>query len=260
MEHPIFEKIEKSKAPDFGDVISKSFELYKKTFSQGLMHTLISLVVIIPFILIVYIPLIPMYVEMFQQMGDPYYRPDFMDNYTPAMIVGWVLLVFIFSFLMQIVMMSIYGHFFKELKKMDYGTNEEIGGYFTLLKTHFGKLLMLSLATMGIAIVASLLCYLPIFYVIIPLHWVFPIFIFNTTLSVGDTIKAAFKFGNKNWLVFAGIGIVVSIIASLGAIACYIGMIATLFFTYIATYVTYRDTIGFEDVDGISSIGKPLQE
>ena len=260
MEHPIFEKIQKSPQPDFGDILSKSFELYKKTFSQGLTHTLISLVVIIPFVLIVYIPLIPMYVEMLQNAGDPYYQPTFMEDYTPVMMVGWVIIVFILSFIMQMVNMSIYGHYFKELKRADYGTNEDIGGYFTILKTHFNKLLLLSLATMGIAILAALLCYLPIFYVMVPLHWIFPIFIFNDKLSVSDTIKAAFKFGNKNWLLFAGLGIVVSIIASLGAIACYIGMIATLFFTYIATYVTYRDTIGFDDVDGISSIGKPLEE
>ncbi|MBW2936810.1 hypothetical protein KXJ69_01755 [Aureisphaera sp. CAU 1614] len=260
MEHPIFEKIQRSPQPDFGDVISKSFELYKKTFTQGLTHTLISLVVVIPFILIIYIPLIPMYIEMIQNAGDPYYTPTAFEDYSIAMIVGWVILVFLFSFLMQMVNMSIFGHFFKDLKRMDYGTNEDIGGYFTLLKTHFSKLFMLSLATLGIALLAALLCYLPIFYVMIPLHWAFPIFIFNDKLSVSDTIKAAFKFGNKNWLTFAGIGIVVSIIASLGAIACYIGMIATLFFTYIATYVTYRDTIGFEDVDGISSIGKPVEE
>ena len=260
MEHPIFERIQKSPQPDFGDVISKSFELYKKTFSQGLTHALISLLVIIPFILVIYIPLIPIYFEMLQNAGDPYYTPSAFNDYTPAMIVGWVIVVFFFFFLVQIVMMSIYGHFFKELKRIDFGTNEPIGGYFTLLKTHFGKFFMLSLATMGIAILAILLCYLPVFYVMVPLHWVFPIFIFNDKLSVGDTIKAAFKFGNKNWLVFAGIGFVASIIASLGAIACYIGMIATMFFTYVATYVTYRDTIGFDDVDGISDIGKPSEE
>ena len=143
--------------------------------------------------------------------------------------------------------MSVYGHFMKFLKKEDAGSNEDIGGYFTILKEHFGKLLLLSLASMGIAILATLLCYLPIFYVMVPLHWIFPMFIFNEKLSVSDTIKAAFKFGNKNWGIFFGLGFVCIILASLGAIACYIGMIATMFFTYIATYVTYRDTIGFDE-------------
>lgn len=260
MEHPIFERIQKSPQPDFGDVISKSFELYQKTFTQGLTHSLVMLAVAIPVLLIVIIPIIPFYVEMFQHLGDPYYRPSILDDISISMIIGWYVLVFLLSFLTSFVSVSVYGHYFKLLKKVDLGTNEDIGGYFTILKSHFSKILLLSLASGGIAILAAVLCYLPVFYVIVPLHWVFPIFIFNDKLSVGETIRAAFKFANKNWLVFAGIGFVVSMMASLGAIVCYIGMIATMFYTYVATYVTYRDTIGFEDVDGIANIGKPLEE
>ncbi|MEZ4874200.1 MAG: hypothetical protein R2793_01775 [Flavobacteriaceae bacterium] len=257
MEHPIFEKIAQSPKPDFGDIISKSFELYKKVFSQGVLHSLISLLVMIPFFLLIYIPIIPFYVEMFQNMGNPHYRPSFMDDITPGMIAGWVLLVFVFSFLMQLINMSVFGHFLKLLKKVDLGTDEEIGGYFTLLKTHSGKLFMLTLATMGISLLAALLCYLPIFYVMVPLHWMFPIFIFNKKLSVSEVVKAAFKLGNKNWLLFVALGIVVSFMAALGEILCGVGIILTLFFTYVATYVTYRDTIGFEGMDSISNIGKP---
>jgi len=247
MENNIFQKIENSKSVDFGDVISKSFELYQKYFTQGLTHSLIALLVVIPFLIVIYLPLIPIYAEMLQNSGDPYYTPSFVDDYSVGIIVVWYLLIFVFSFLMQLVNMSIFGHFMKFLRNEDTGRNEEIGSYFTLLKDHFGKLLLLSLASMGIAILAALLCYLPIFYVMVPLHWIFPIFIFNEKLSVSDTIKAAFKFANKHWLLFFGLGFVCGILASLGAIVCYIGMIATMFFTYIATYVTYRDSIGFDD-------------
>ena len=100
-----------------------------------------------------------------------------------------------------------------------------------------------------------MLCYLPILYAMVPLHWIFPMFIFNTNLSVSEIIKAAFKFANKNWLVFFGLGFVCLIISGLGVILCYIGIIFTAFFTYIATYVTYRDTIGFDGADEIDEIG-----
>jgi len=261
MEHEIFQRIENSKKPDFSDVISKSFDLYKKYFTQGLVHSLVALALMIPLILIIYIPLLPMYSEMIQNVGNPSYQPSMFEDYSIGAIVGWYLLVFLASFVMQAVNMSVFGHFFKFLKKEDLKTNEDIGGYFTLLKENFSKLLVLSLATMGIAIVAMLLCYLPIFYVIIPLHWIFPIFIFNTNLSVQDTVKAAFKFGHKNWGVFLGIGFVCSLLSSLGMIACYIGLFATMFFPYIATYVTYRDTIGFQEGDDvIDTIGVVEQE
>lgn len=254
----LMRKIENSKPIDFGNVISKSFELYKTYFSQGLIHSLIVFAFAIPFILIIYVPIMPLYIEMIENAGNPSYQPSFIEDVSIGMLVVWYILIFVLSFVMQFINMSVSGHFYKFLRKEDTGVSEDIGGYFTILKTHFGKLLLLSLATTGIVLLASLLCYFPVFYVIVPIHWIFPLFIFNPKLSVSEVIKAAFKFANKNWLVFAGLGIVCSIMASLGMILCYIGIIFTSFYIYIATYVTYRDSIGFDDEDDISQIGDRL--
>ncbi len=247
MEHPIFKKIENSKKPDFGDILSKSFELYKKTFSVGLIHGLISLAVVIPFLLIVYIPIIPTYIELIEHSGDPYYQPTFLEDFSPVMIIVWVLIVFVMSFLMQVLNISIYGHFFKALKNEDLNTTDDIGGYFTIAKNHFGKIIVLSLASMGVALLAALLCYFPIFYVMVPLQLVIPIFVFNQEMSVGDIVKAGFRLGNKYWLIFFGLIFVSAIFSAIGVIACYIGVIATMFFSYIVTYYMYKDTVGFED-------------
>lgn len=254
MPSDIFERIENSKPIDFGDIISKSFDLFKRVFSQGIVHSLIVIGVSIPLFLLVYIPLAPLYIEMIQSGGDPYNAERVFEDYGIGIIAIWYVLVFAVSFIMQIVNMSIYGHFYKLLKKEDLGTNENIGGYFDIMKNHFIKLLLLTLATFGIALLAALLCYLPIFYVIIPLHWVFPIFVFNEKLTVNEILKAAFKFGNKNWGVLFGLGFVCHLISSLGMFACYIGIIATISFVYVATYVTYRDSIGFEETDAIQEI------
>ncbi|MBQ4820786.1 hypothetical protein [Aquimarina sp. MMG016] len=243
----LFEKIENSKKPDFGDVLSKSFEMYKKTFSIGLVHVLISLALAIPFILIIYIPLLPFYIDMIQNSGDPYYQPEFLEGFSVIMIIVWILLVFVLSFVLQVFNISIYGHFLKVLKNEDLGLTEETGGYFTIAKNHFGKIILISLANMGIALVAALACYFPVFYVMVPLQLVIPIFIFNQEMSVGDIIKAAFKLGNKYWLVFFGLILVSSIFSALGLIVCYIGIIATMFFSYIVIYYMYKDTVGFDE-------------
>lgn len=248
MESNLFQKIENSKSVDFGNILSKSFELYKKVFNIGLMHTLVSLVVVIPFILIVYIPILPIYIDMLSGGYDPYYygNDPFMD-YSILWWVGYVIVVLLLSFLLQLVTISIYGHFLLALRNADTGSSHEIGGYFDLLKDHFGKILLLSLATMGIAILATLLCYFPIFYVMVPLQLILPIFVFNQKMSVSDIVKAAFKLGNKYWLILFGLIIVGGILSSLGAIACYIGLIATAFFTYIVIYYFYKDSVGFDD-------------
>lgn len=249
MKTTLIHKIENSKSVDFGDILSKSFELYKKVFMEGLMHTLLALVVIIPFILVVYIPILPMYIDMFQHAGDPYYYGyDPYYDFSPLFWIGYVIVVMLLSFLMQLVTMSIYGHFYYALKRADTGTpEEEIGGYFDLLKDHFGKLLLLTLATFGIALLATLLCYLPLLYVMVPLQLILPIFAFNSELTVSEIIKASFKLGNKYWGILFGLMIVSGILASLGAIACYIGLICTAFFTHIVMYYFYKDCVGFDD-------------
>jgi hypothetical protein len=106
---------------------------------------------------------------------------------------------------------------------------------------------LLSLATMGIAILAALLCYLPIFYVMVPLQLFLPVLVFNESLTVSEIIKASFKLGNKYWLMLFGLIIVSSLLASLGILLCGIGIIVTSYYQYIVLYYFYKDSVGFDD-------------
>ena len=54
------------------------------------------------------------------------------------------------------------------------------------------KVIILSLATLGISIAAMLLCIIPLFYVMVPLQLLVIMFAFNPKLSVFRTYK--FKF------------------------------------------------------------------
>lgn len=244
MEHPIFKRIESAQKPDFGDILTKSFNLFKDVWSQGLIHGLISMAFVFPFIVIVYIPMIPFYIEAFEasQYG---YEPSF--DYAPAVIIGYALLILVLSFVMQIFVFAINLHFYRVMKNTDLKTNEDTGGYFVYLKGNFGKLLVLNLAVFGIAVLAALLCYLPIFYVMVPLQLIAPIFAFNSELSVSETIKASFKLGNRFWLIIFGLIIISSMIAQLGIIACFIGVIVTAYFVHIPMYYVYKETIGFPE-------------
>lgn len=247
MNSDIFKRIEQSKSPDFGGIISKSFDLFKEVWVEALMHALMSILIVIPFIVIIYAPIIPIYADMFSHMGDPYYRPEnYFEQYSAGAIIGWYLLILVVSFLMQPFALSINGHFMQHCKKVDTGSSEEIGGYFTLLKKHFGKMFLLSLAITGITVLAVLLCYLPIFYVLVPISLTTPIFIFNQDLSVSQIINAAFKLGNKFWGLFFGLILVAGLIASLGMVFCFIGILVTSYYQYIILYYMYKDTVGFE--------------
>ena len=104
----------------------------------------------------------------------------------------------------------------------------------------------LSILTLLIAIVAMLACYLPLFYVMVPLTLLVVIFAFNPDMSNLDLLKLSFKLGTKKWLITFGLVIVSSILAELvGLLLCGIGIFATASFIYLPTYFIYKDTIGF---------------
>ncbi len=261
MEHPIFKKIEQSKKVDFGDVLSKSYELYKKIWKQGAMHTLIMLVVIIPFVLIVYLPMIYLSANA-SRYDSTYYYNDYnpsdlltFDANMVLYLIIYFVIVFVMVVLLQTVSMGITAHFFKVCRIVDMGTNEETGDYFSFFKGgNLKKLLLLSLMTFGIALAAILLCYLPIFYVMVPLQLILPLFVFNPKLSPKDVIKAAFKLGHKHWLFVFGFVLIASNVAQLGIFLCFVGIVFTATITYLPMYFFYKDSIGFDDDTADDSI------
>lgn len=246
-------KIEQSKSFDFGDVLSRSIDLFKKVWVEGFVHLLIMMVISLPVIVLTYI-------TMFVMFGANYFlasggNPDYMQNqdFDPVMIpsmVGFGLLILLVSAIMQTFNISIMAHFYQVCKSKDLGTPLPQGGYFSYLKNgNFKKLLVLSFATMGIAVLAVLLCYIPLFYVIVPLTLLLVIYTFNPELTVKELLKASFKLGNKYWLMTFLLLLVSGFIAYLGVLACGIGMFFTAMFARLPLYYIYKDTIGFDELE-----------
>ncbi len=243
----LLQKIETAKSPDFGDVLSKSFDLFKKVWMDGFLHLLVTTLVAIPVIIIMYLPFIPIFIASAQSGGNlENFQPNF--DYPILMIIGYAVLLFVLILFTQVLSIGITAHYFKVCKIKDLDSQEDDGGYFSYLKgVNFGKLFMLSLATFGIAIAAIVLCYLPIFYVMVPLQLIVVIFAFNDNLSVSEIILVSFKLGNKFWLLVFGLIIVSSMIAQLGVILCFVGIFFTAYFVHIPIYYFYKETIGFGD-------------
>ena len=244
MEHPIFDRIENAPKPDFGDILTKTFDSIKELWQPALYHGLINMLFMIPFLILVYIPLAPMYIGIFKNMGDPYYQPDI--NYSLSFWIGYMVGVLVIALIVQLFSFSLVAHFYKVIRIKDEGSSENPGGYFSYLKGNVGKILGLNLAAMGIAIAAALLCYLPIFYVMVPLQLFAVLFTFNQDLSVSQIIKAAFKLGHKFWLIIFGIIMISNMIAQLGIVFCFIGVFVTQLFVHIPIYNIYKNTVGFK--------------
>ena len=245
MEPQIFQKIETAKSPDFGDILSKSFELFKKIWVEGMLHILVTIAVILPLLAVLYVPFITIFFKDGFYGGKLNVNP--FSEYSVVWIAIYIVAFLVIMIIVQTIAYAITAHFFQLCKKADTGTPLEIGGYFVYLKNHFQKILLLSLAAFGITMLAAILCYLPIFYVMVPLQLMFVIFAFNPQLSVSEIVKAGFKLGNKFWIIAFGLIIISSMIAQLGIILCGIGILATAFFTHIPMYYFYKDTIGFDE-------------
>ena len=243
----LLQKIDNSKQPDFGDVLSKSFELFKKVWLEGFVHLLISMLIIIPALLVAYIPMMGWIASTGLSGGFDTYAGSQSEPPIMIMILTF-LLFFVVIVFAQVFSLAVSSHFFRVCKKEDTGSPIETGGYFAYLKeVGFMKMLILSFAMMGITFLAALLCYLPIFYVIVPVNLMMAIFAFHPNLSVSDIVKAGFKLGNKHWLIFFGLILVSGIIAQLGIIACGIGVLFTASYTQIVLYYMFKDTVGFDD-------------
>ena len=99
---------------------------------------------------------------------------------------------------------------------------------------------------MGIALLASLLCYLPLLYVIVPLQLLIPLYAFNRETSASELINSSFKLGNKYWLTVFGLIIISQFLAQLGVILCFIGLFFTVNFVHVPIYLFYKDSLGFD--------------
>jgi len=250
MKTDIFQKIETSSKPDFSDILTKSFDLFKKVWESALYHALILMAIVIPFIMVVYTPFIIM-----MSTQDRYNSYGYYDSWEPsvALLVVYCIVVFALVFVVQAISLGIIAHFFRALKKADLDSNEDIGSYFVYLKgENLSKVFLISIATFFISIAAVLLCYLPIFYVMVPLQIIQVMFAFNEKLSVSDLIKASFKLGNKYWLIAFGLIILSSFIAQLGILLCVVGVFVTAFFVHLPMYYFYKDTIGFDEETEVS--------
>lgn len=246
MKQQLINKIESARTPDFGNILSKSFDLFKVVWMDSFMHVIVTFLAAIPLIVLVYIPFVPAIIEAAQDGGTVPMKPNF--DYPVITMFAYGVMMFVLMVVVQMIAIAITAHFYKVCRIKDMDTQEDTGSYFSYLKgVGLGKIIMLSLANFGIAIAAMMLCYLPIFYVMVPLQLMVVIFAFNKELSVSDIISLSFKLGNKFWLLVFGLIIISSLIAQLGVILCFIGLFFTAYFAYIPIYYFYKETIGFGD-------------
>lgn len=249
IDSPLEDRILYAKSVDFGTVLGGSFDLFKKVWLEGFYHALISLGLVILFIPLVYVPLAPFYIDALGGFEDAYREPEyssFFEGFTTIYWIGYVFFALFLGVLINAVNLSVIAHFYRVVRKADTGTGPDPGGYLDDLRNNFKKLMLIALAIIGISILAYMLCFLPIFYVIVPLQLLIPLYAFNREESVSDLLSASFKLGNKFWLTVFGLIIISQFFAQLGGLLCGIGLFFTVNFVHLPIYLFYKHSVGFD--------------
>lgn len=249
----LIHKIEVAKDLDFGDIFSRSIELFKKVWLQGLVMLLLTFLMMIPFYIIIYGPLIAMGIldpESMQQGGEP----------DMAFLIPFYLIMLVFMFFVMIVGFGLKSAFYRICKAKD--LNEAISDdyFYFFKKPYLGKTIKLAAISLGVSLVAALLCFFPIIYVMVPVALINVIYAFNPDMEASDIVKVGFKLGNKKWLITFGLILVASFLAQMvGMIMCFIGVFATASFAYIPLYFIYKDTLGLNEQHAIDEIGTSVE-
>ena len=240
---------------DFGTIFSQSIELYKKSWLQGFLLQLILMVLVLPIFLVIYVPIIMVIVSQ-SQSGN--FDPDSIDGLFGGLSVVYGIVLIVAILAIAVIQMMLVAAFYKMLRNLDEGREVKTSELFYFMKgKYIGKLLLLMLVTLLIAIPAILLFYLPIFYLMVPISFFTIIFAFNPEWSISDIVGSGFQLGNKKWFLTFGLLFVSYLaIVILTFVTCGLGSLFLTPFLYHPIYYIYKGTVGFDDFTELNQIGE----
>ena len=239
------DRIKHSRSLDFGTIFGDAIELFKKTWLQGFVFTLLTMVMAILTLLIIYIPLFGMIsLSDYNDYGYGAYPEIPWVTMMPFFLLFVLAMIFV-----NTIIFAMTAGFFKIVRKLDAGEEASGGDMFMYVKgKYLGKAFVLSLAMIGIELLATLLCFLPLLYVMVPVGFFAVVFAFNPEFSSSEIIRISFKLGNKKWLLSFGLIIIGGLLAEIvGLLLCGIGIFFTASFIYLPLYLIYKETVGFKE-------------
>lgn len=248
-------KVANAKALVFGTIFNQSIELYKKSWLQGFLMQLFVMILMLPFMIILYVPFILMIIN---QSESGQIDPNAMDGFFAGFSIFYILLFMIGVLVIAAIQMALNAAFFRILRSLDQGREVKTSDLFYFMKgQYFGKIVVLMLVTILIAIPAALFFYLPLIYAMVPMSFFTIIFAFNPEWSIGDIVGSAFRLGNKKWLLTFGLFVVsYAAIMILTMVTCGIGSLFVAAFMYHPTFYIYKGVIGFDDLSELDAIGE----
>lgn len=230
---------------EFGTIFSRSIELFKKVWLQGFIILLLTFVVILPFYIVLYIPMFALGIT----------DPEALQHgeLPPMAAIALAILMPVFSIGVTTFALALNASFLKICKEKDLEDFTSDDYFYYFKEGRLGKVFILALYTFGLSILGVLACGVGVFYVMVPISLIPAFLAFSNHLSPLEMVKASFTLGNKNWLVIFGLVIISAFVAQLGFILCCVGVLFTAMLGKVPVYYMYKDGVGFGEVKEISN-------
>ncbi len=260
------EKINRAEDLEFGDILSKTIELFKKTWLNGFLMLLILVVIYIPFFIVLYIPI---YQEMMEQIQNGGYDPNNVNGLVYTQSNNMKLMTLGITFVISLFSTFLIAGFYRLIKKIDFDESYSIKDLFFFLKGQYiPKVITIAAFSLMVAMLNlflekvlpnGLATTLSLFVTIVSSVYttLFVVFLaFNPDLDVSSIFSLSFNLGTKKWLLIFGLAVVTGILGFLGVVACGFGILFTISIVYLPPYLIYKQIVGFDTVDSIDLIGK----
>lgn len=218
-----------------GSIISHAFEMYKGVFLYGLV------------LMIIYIvgDFIIQSITGFSSWSNYDDFRDFDENSYREMLLGrpGMSLYYSFTGIISILLSPLYVGLIYITNKFNTKIPIDFADLFIGYRQNLGNILLYTLITNILLVIAAMLCVIPVFFVF-PLFLLgYPILLFENANAM-DALTKTYNIAKENYGVFLGTGILGVLISASGIVLCCIGIIFTAPFIYIAMYSVYCAYLG----------------
>ncbi|HZF37392.1 MAG TPA: hypothetical protein VE715_01095, partial [Blastocatellia bacterium] len=219
--------------------ISEAWNLFTQQWSVWVLMILVMALVG----MVIYLPFFGIMMAM-----TPSFPQDGEIPTAPVFPVGLFLLypVLILAILGASAWMlgGIYNAAFKQLRgeRIAVGDLFSGGQYFVRI---LGALLLIAIA----ANIGAVFCLIPGLIVYGLTFLTYPMIVEGGKGTI-DAIKASIEVTKQNWVMFTVFAVALYLLASAGAIACGVGVLATMPLLFLGQALAYRDLVGIPGAQG----------
>lgn len=195
------------------------------------------------------VPVVPFYILMISQnLAATPGEPPVISPLFPMLGIGIALLSVLGG---AYFLSGFYKTAFKQLRGEQITVGDLFSGGDIFLRV-IGAFIAIAFFTL----LGALLCILPAFVVGGLLFFTVPLVV-ERDLSIGEALSASYEAAKANWFMFTLFAFVVSLLASLGQFACYVGMLVTYPLQFTITAIAYRDVFGMQGARSFSGHNQP---